>query len=140
MIGSFLRIIQSCSQCGKGYVWESQPFIGKIPAGNILTSAAILYAGALPTKSLRMFKILNLATITRKTFCHQSMNLQPTSHLVWKRHQGKIIQQLRKDGKALVLAGDGMAESHGHSAKYGSYSVLDLAHNKIVDFKLVQVC
>lgn len=65
-IGSFLGIIQNCGHCGKKYIWESQPVIGNIPAGNILTSAAILYAGALPVKSLRMFKVLNLVTITKK--------------------------------------------------------------------------
>ena len=68
VIGSFLWIIQTCSRCRKIRVWESQPYIGKIPAGNILTSAAILYSGALPSKALKMFRILNLSTITRKTF------------------------------------------------------------------------
>ena len=53
VIGSFLRIIQTCSRCRKILVWESQPYIGKIPAGNILTSAAILYSGALPSKALK---------------------------------------------------------------------------------------
>ena len=33
-----------------------------------------------------------------------------------------------------MLAGDGRSDSPGHSAKYGSYSILDLTCNKIVDF------
>ena len=38
-----------------------------------------------------------------------------------------------------MLGGDGWSDSLGHSAKYGSYSILELTCNKIVDFKLVQV-
>ena len=66
LIGSLVRITQRCSKCNYKRVWESQPFIGSVPAGNILTSAAILYSGALPTKALRMFNILNCEMITRK--------------------------------------------------------------------------
>ena len=68
IIGSFVRIKQICSHCNNRYVWESQPYVGKIPAGNILISAAILYTGSLPAKALRVFRSLNCATITRKTF------------------------------------------------------------------------
>ena len=86
--GSFLRIIQTCSHCSRRHTWESQPYIGKIPAGNILTSAAILYSGALPSKALQIFQILNLATITRKTFfLHQSQYLLPAINYVWKSSQ-----------------------------------------------------
>lgn len=140
VLGSFLRIIQTCSRCGRKNSWESQPYIGKIPAGNILTSAAILYSGALPSKALQMFKILNLATITRKTFFrHQSRYLQPAIHSVWKHSQELLLRSLKEEGNPLVLAGDGRSDSPGHSAKYGSYSILELTCNKIVDFKLVQV-
>ena len=45
----------------------------------------------------------------------------------------------KQQGKPLILAGDGRADSPGHSAKYGSYTVIDLTCNKVVDFKLVQV-
>ena len=51
-IGSFLRIKQICRQCSNKYVWESQPYVGKIPIGNILISAAIIYMGSFPAKAL----------------------------------------------------------------------------------------
>ena len=141
VIGSFLQIIQTCSRYHKIRVWESQPYIGKIPAGNILTSAAILYSGALPSKALKMFRILNLSTITRKTFFrHQSQYLQPAVNSIWKASQELLLRSLKEKGDPLVLAGDGRSDSPGHSAKYGSYSILELTCNKIFDFKLVQVC
>ena len=37
------------------------------------------------------------------------------------------------------LGGDGRADSPGHSAKYGSYSVLDCDSNKVLDMQRVQV-
>ena len=57
--GSLLRITQKCLRCRQNWIWESQPTVGNVPAGNIYTSAAILYAGALPAQALRIFRILN---------------------------------------------------------------------------------
>ena len=72
IIGTFLSIKQVCTQCNNTFVWESQPYISNIPAGNLLTSAAILYTGSLPAKALRIFKTLNCATISKVTyFRHQ---------------------------------------------------------------------
>ena len=140
VIGSFLKITQTCSRCSRRRVWESQPYVGKIPAGNILTSASILYAGALPIQVLKMFRYMNLATITRKTFFrHQNKFLQPAVLSVWNHHHELLISSLNEKGDKLITAGDGRSDSPGHSAKYGSYSLLKLTVNKIVDFKLIQV-
>lgn len=38
-----------------------------------------------------------------------------------------------------MLAGDGRCDSPGHNAKYGTYSVMEVTTEKIVDFSLVQV-
>ena len=40
----------------------------------------------------------------------------------------------------MTLAGDARCDSPGHSAKYGTYTMLDVKINKIVDFKVVSVC
>ena len=58
---------------------------------------------------------------------------------VWKQSQEQLITSLKEKGIPLMLAGDGRSDSPGHSAKYGSYSILELTCNKIIDFKLVQV-
>ena len=39
----------------------------------------------------------------------------------------------------LIIGGDGRADSPGHSAKYGSYGILDLTTNKVINMQLVQV-
>ena len=53
MVVSLLRIKQVCSQCSNIFEWYSQSYIGKVPAGNILISAAILYTSCLPAKALK---------------------------------------------------------------------------------------
>ena len=103
-------------------------------------SAAILYAGALPTKALRMFSILNCASISKKTFFrHQRQILQPAVSSVWKQSQASLIDFMKECDHRLVLSGDGRADSPGHSAKYGSYTMLELSCNKVIHFSLVQV-
>lgn len=57
---------------------------------------------------------------------------------VYQRYQKSLLTSL-KDKSGLVVAGDGRADSPGHSAKYGTYSVVELSVNKVLDFQLVQV-
>ena len=103
--------------------------MGKIPAGNIYTSAAILFAGAFPAK-----------VITAKTFFrHQSEILQPAVHLTWERNQFSLFQSIKVQNRNLVLSEDGRADSPGHSAKFRSYTAIEMSCNMVVDFKLVQV-
>lgn len=140
MIGSFLRITQSCSRCGYKFIWESQPYVGSTPAGNILLSAAILYSGLIPSKALRVFRTLKCLSISRKTFFrHQNHYLQPAINHVWSQQQNALLEKMKTQKKKLELGGDGRADSPGHSAKYGTYSLLELSYNKIIDFQLVQV-
>ena len=56
----------------------------------------------------------------------------------WKKERKQIKQQLLNDGKPLIIGGDGRADSPGHSAKFGTYTAIDLISNKIVDIQLVQ--
>ena len=56
---------------------------------------------------------------------------------VWEESQQKLFQA--SEGKTLVLGGDARKDSPGHSAKYGSYTLMDLGSNKIVDTQLIQV-
>ena len=39
----------------------------------------------------------------------------------------------------MSIGGDGRADSPGHSAKYGSYGIIDLDDNKVLHIELVQV-
>ncbi|XP_049517016.1 uncharacterized protein LOC119440580 [Dermacentor silvarum] len=56
--------------------------------------------------------------------------------LVWKEEQELILQAAQ--AQRVKLAGDGRADSPGFSAKFGTYSLLDVEGNKILHFELVQ--
>ena len=49
--------------------------------------------------------------------------------LVYQRHQKTLLNSL-KDKDGLVVAGDGRTDSPGHSAKYGTYSVIELGKTR----------
>ena len=51
-----------------------------------------------------------------------------------------LVRLLQAFDEPLSLGGDGRSDSPGHSAKFGSYTLMDLEHNTILDVELVQVC
>ncbi|PIK60739.1 hypothetical protein BSL78_02303 [Apostichopus japonicus] len=109
------------------------------PAGNILLSASILFAGASPVKILRVLQHISVQCITERTFFrHQQFFLQPVIVQVWEKCQKVITANLKAAAKPLYLGGDARADSPGHTAKFGSYTVMELKSNKIVDVQLVQ--
>lgn len=55
----------------------------------------------------------------------------------WTDEQVKLLENAQ--GSPVKLAGDGRADSPGFSAKYGTYSLLDVERNKILHFEVVQV-
>ena len=56
---------------------------------------------------------------------------------VWDSHQKEIFDSLQ--GKSVRLAGDGRCDSPGHSAKYGTYSLLDQDTDLVLHTEVVQV-
>ena len=139
--GTLVRVYHTCLMCGAGRVWCSQPSVRSgAPAGNIQLSAAILSAGALPTKVLRVLCFMGVAIISRRTyFRHQRQLLMPAIHRVWLEHQRWLLACLLTEERPLVFGGDGRSDSMGHSAKYGSYVMMELEANAIIDMKLIQV-
>ena len=138
--GTFLCVTQVCENCEYHRKWESQPLIKKVPAGNLLLSAAILFAGAQPTKVLRVLDFLKCATIKPRTFYdHQKSYLHAAVSNVWSRHQSEYMEVLRAFDEPLTIGGDGRCDSPGHSAKYGAYNLMELRYNVVLDVELVQV-
>uniref|UniRef100_A0A1X7VSQ9 Uncharacterized protein n=1 Tax=Amphimedon queenslandica TaxID=400682 RepID=A0A1X7VSQ9_AMPQE len=52
-------------------------------------------------------------------------------------HKARVAM-LQSDNATTLLGGDGRADSPGHSAKYGTYTLIKLSHNIILDLQLVQ--
>ncbi len=49
------------------------------------------------------------------------------------------MNELKKEKRGLVLGGDGRADSPGHSAKFGSYTMMELKKRIVLDLQLVQI-
>lgn len=134
----------SCSIfCTSGHLvlkWASQPVLGKMAAGNLLTCAALLFSGQTYTHISQFASFLNLKFPTHTTFNRiQRENLMPVISYTWSTLQDELLKKVKESGKLLRLAGDGRCDSPGYSAKYCTYSLLDMDTDCIVSFVVVQV-
>ena len=138
--GSNIKVVFKCELCLDKDSWHSQPKVGNIYAGNIAITAAILFSGASPTQTLRCFEHMNLTAVSNSTYYeHQKTYLLPAIVHSWRANQRHEIAQLKASDSPIILGGDVRADSPGHSAKYGSYTCMDINSGKIVDLQLVQV-
>ena len=136
--GTLLVVNQKCSnsQCHFTRRWDSQPFVGSIPAGNVLLSAAILFNGASYRKTLKLLQSFGLVVISEDTYLlHARSYLQPTIYNVWREEQRALMDELAVKPGGMVLGGDGRP---GDSARFGSYTTMELHLNKFTDIQLVQ--
>lgn len=138
VVGSMLSVSRICD-CGEIFTWESQPLIGSMPVGNLVMSAAILISGNSISQNLLMFNHANIACFSERTFHNiQQCYLVPAVERVWKAHQDSLFGSIRRDNTPVIAGGDARCCSPGHTAKYGSYSLMDLERQQILDVKLVQ--
>ena len=139
--GSIATVIQSCKYCKKEFRWISQLLVfGKIPAGNLMMSLAILCSGVNISQVFLMFRHLGLLVISMRTFFqHQRKYLFPSVLLQWEKHRSSLIEEI-KNVKDAQWSGDGRFDSMGHNAKYGAYTMFCNSISKLVHFELVQVC
>ncbi|KAF1382358.1 hypothetical protein PFLUV_G00142970 [Perca fluviatilis] len=136
-LGTFLSVEQLCKYCEYSRSWKSQPLLDNTPAGNVQLSAAVYISGASFFKLQRVFKAMRLQIFLYDTFRrHARMFVEPAIVHTWRKSQEVMLQQLKDD--KVILGGDMRADSPGHCAKYGSYTMMHLNTNTIVDLQLVQ--
>ena len=69
----------------------------------------------------------------------QECYLIPAVHSVWSRQQENLLDDARNRDVGVKLAGDARCCSPGHTAKYGSYTMMDMETSKVMHQELVQV-
>ena len=135
--GTLLRVSLTCIN-DHTYTWQSQPFLNRMAAGNLLVTSSILLSGATYTKVACIADILQLQFLSEKTFCViQDEYLFPVVNEAWLREQESVFEDIGDRG--VWLSGDGRCDSPGFNAKYGTYTMLDQQTDKVVDFHIVQV-
>ena len=93
---------------------------------------------ALPTKVMQVLNNFGCATICERTFfLHQKNYLQLSISTVWQTHQEAILQELRREKRALILGGDSRADSPGHSAGLNHVRVVSLY---LIDYAINIFC
>lgn len=67
----------------------------------------------------------------------QKKYLFPIVHKHFNEHKQDVFNEVRVT--SVVTGGDGRWDSTGHSAKYGTCSIIDTESSKVLDFSLVKV-
>lgn len=138
--GCLLVATKTCLHCHETESWRSQSSVGGLAEGHLELSAAIMFSGSATAKFLRALKFAGVVCFNETTFYNvQKLYLTPAITSVWRTHQSALIEDLKTKGSPLVLGGDGRCCSPGHTAKYGTYSLMDLVSGKVLDIQLVQV-
>ncbi|KAK7884024.1 hypothetical protein WMY93_027147 [Mugilogobius chulae] len=148
--GTFVAFTQSCPHCLYHREWESQPVVGSTPVGNLQLSAAVYFSGGSFIKMEKICKAMSLQVHQYSTFRRHSRSfLEPAIYHKWKKDQGLIFEELKGKGK-LALGWRHASrftrlvfQRHyfivvWHSAKYGSYTLMELQSERILDIQLVQ--
>ncbi|KAL3877441.1 hypothetical protein ACJMK2_035147 [Sinanodonta woodiana] len=138
VVGTAL-IVDMCCKCDGRYKWYSQPMSGTMPLGNLILSGAIMFAGASPTTVLNVLMHSKIQCFSQRTYMSiQNAYIVPIVSSVWQLSQSYMLDEIRDRGSAVKLGGDARCCSPGHTAKYGSYSIMNLESGKILDLQLVQ--
>ena len=99
-----------------------------------------LLTGSSAAKTLRMLKIMNVASISERTFYrHTSSDVNPVIIQQWRANQQSLLERLSESERGLVLAGHGRCDSPGYCAKFGSFTFIEEEINRVDDSQLVQV-
>nr|XP_022300078.1 uncharacterized protein LOC111108462 [Crassostrea virginica] len=110
-----------------------------MPLGNLIIAGAVLSSGGSAHKFLTLCKHASIQMFSIGTYMKiQSLYLVPTIEDVWQRGQLHLFTAAKESGEPLRLGGDGRCCSPGHTAKYLSYTLMDLKTNEILDTQLVQ--
>ncbi|XP_070412113.1 uncharacterized protein [Nothobranchius furzeri] len=135
--GTFLTVEQRCLHCDYLRKWNSQPLHGGTPVGNLQLSVAVYSNGGSFFKLEKIFQAMKLQMFHHFTFRrHARLYIEPAIVHAWKSAQDGMMEELNQ--QPAILGGDMRADSPGHSAKYGSYTMMDLRSQRIVDLQLVQ--
>ncbi|KAJ8017869.1 hypothetical protein HOLleu_44465 [Holothuria leucospilota] len=138
VVGTGLFVTLQCISGHEVMKWVSQPLVGKMPVGNLLTAASITYSGLTYQRMASFANFLNLKIFSHTIFFNiQRDYLIPEVNSTWLKEQSSLISSLQ--GKPISIVGDGRCDSPGYSAKYCSYTLMDIESEKVIDFELVQV-
>ncbi|XP_065180373.1 uncharacterized protein LOC135810903 [Sycon ciliatum] len=137
LVGPMLVVKMICEQdCD--VIWRSHTTTGKAQQQSlcsILLVAAILLCGGTYSKFSKFAEFFHLQFMSRRTFFSiQQKFVFPVIQAAWLAERTRVHSLLL--GRQLTLAGDGRCDSPGYSARFGTYTFMDVASDLIVDYHL----
>ncbi|XP_002939397.1 uncharacterized protein LOC100487738 [Xenopus tropicalis] len=133
--GSMLSVRLTCLD-GHSMLWNSQPTFGETSIGNLEITGSIILTGATYQKTYDIFKLLSIPFISHTMFYNYQRNyVFPAIDHQWKKEKDVMARKRTP----MALAGDGQFDSPGHSAKFCTYTMMDVTSKKIIDFKIEQL-
>ena len=130
--------IENLGCCQNPMRWQTQPFVKSMAAGNLLLSAGILFTGNDYSNIASLAKATNMQFFSETNYNDtQKKFLFPTVNKKFVEHQAEVLREVQNT--EVVAGGDACCDSPGHSAKYGTYSIVDTESSKVLDFSLLQV-
>jgi hypothetical protein len=136
-VGSTLRLEFTCPNSHE-YVWRAQPMVNKMALGNLMLSAAIVFSGNTYSRFRQMADYVNLGFPNESTYRSVANKyVYPVVNEAWLAEKRVVVNSLQ--GRSLAITGDGRCDSPGFSAKYGTYTVMEMNSRKIVEFVVVHV-
>lgn len=138
MVGTLLKVYSTCMENHQLLIWESQTKIGNLAAGNLIFASAMTCSGSSFTSVKQMMDFCNIPFFSKATY-HTYLNkfIYGGIDYCWLEEKDKIKQKLQKN--PVYLVGDGQCDSPGFSAKYCTYTVMEMESELILDFETVQV-
>ena len=137
IVGTMIIIAIKCSN-GHTMTWMSQQCDGRLPWGNMICAAGTLFTGSNPARVASFFNHVGVLYMSLKTYYKlQRLYLAPAVNRCWENEQVSLLKSL--ESKSIDVGGDARCDSPGHSAKYGTYHLVELNLNKVLAVELVQV-
>ena len=115
--------------------WTSQIKVNDIYLGNLQLASSIVFSGGTFQSFCDMAHCLKLQIFSNRTlYALQNKYIYGAVNNIYKEYRSRIFNQ--HCGSSLRLSGDGRCDSPGHTAKYGTYSVIIQNSSQILHFHL----
>uniref|UniRef100_A0A8C5PGC6 THAP-type domain-containing protein n=1 Tax=Leptobrachium leishanense TaxID=445787 RepID=A0A8C5PGC6_9ANUR len=135
--GTFLSVTGLCMRGHRSHLWDSQPSMGGVAAGDLLAAAALLLSGSSFQNLQELSVLMGLQQISLATYqSYQKRYVFPAIAQHWQQERARLSDALRDT--QVTLAADRQSGIPGYRSKYCLYTFLDVATSRILDFQIEQ--
>jgi hypothetical protein len=142
--GTMMCVKVSCLN-GCDFSWNSQPTLSTKKAnrsglGDVELATSIVLCGGTFALFHSLSKCMKLGMFSHTKYSEiQSTLVAPVIFSAWNAQRIILLQELRDRPGPVRLCGDGRSDSPGYSAKYCTYTTMDVDKNNVVTGRNLQL-